>query len=85
LSTQQDRIFLELTPDWRVLAFITSLAVLACILFGLTPAINASRSQPITVLKSSGRGLSPAAESISLRRILVVSQVALSLLRCSSD
>ena len=79
LSTQQDRIFLELTPDWRVLAFVTGLAVLACILFGLTPAIKASRSEPSVVLKASGRGLSAAGESILLRRMLVVSQVALSL------
>jgi hypothetical protein len=79
LSTQQDRIFLELTPDWRVLGFVTGLAVLACILFGLTPAIKASHTEPGVVLKASGRGLSAAGESVLLRRVLVVSQVALSL------
>ncbi|MGC2661272.1 MAG: ABC transporter permease [Bryobacteraceae bacterium] len=79
LSTQQDHIFLELTPDWRVLAFVTGVTMLACILFGLTPAIKASRSEPALVLKANGRGLSAAGESILLRRMLVVSQVALSL------
>jgi putative ABC transport system permease protein len=79
LSTQRDRIFLELPMDWRVLSFVTGLAGLACILFGLTPAIKASRTEPHVVLKASGRGLSAAGESLLLRRALVVSQVALSL------
>ena len=79
LSTQQDQIFLELTPDWRVLGFVTGLAVLACILFGLAPAIKASQTEPGVVLKASSRGLSAAGESVALRRVLVVSQVALSL------
>jgi putative ABC transport system permease protein len=79
LSTRQDRIFLELTLDWRVLGFVTGLAGLACILFGLTPSIKASRTEPGVVLKASGRGLSAAGENVLLRRMLVVSQVALSL------
>ena len=79
LSTQQNQIFLELAPDWRVLGFVTGLAVLACILFGLAPAIKASQTEPGVVLKASARGLSAAGESVLLRRVLVVSQVALSL------
>jgi putative ABC transport system permease protein len=79
LSTQQDRIFLELPLDWRVLGFVTGSAVLACILFGLTPAMKASGTEPNAVLKASGHGLSAAGESLLLRRVLVVSQVALSL------
>lgn len=79
LSTQQDHIFLELTTDWRVLGFVTLLAGFACILFGLTPAIKASRTEPGVVLKANGRGLSASGESLFLRRVLVVSQIALSL------
>ncbi len=79
LSTPQDPIFLDLSPDWRVLAFITALACVTCILFGLTPAIKASRTEPGVVLKATGRGLSAGGESVLLRRVLVVSQVALSL------
>lgn len=79
LSTPQDPIFLDLPLDWRVLAFVTALACITCILFGLTPAIKASRTEPGVVLKASGRGLSAAGESVLLRRVLVVSQVALSL------
>jgi len=80
LSTQQTRIFVELTPDWRVLAFAAGLAILTCILFGLTPAIQASRTEPGMALKASGRGVTAGRERFMVRRALVVSQVALSLL-----
>ncbi|HTU46654.1 MAG TPA: ABC transporter permease [Bryobacteraceae bacterium] len=77
LSTQRDRVFLELTLDWHVVGFVTGLAVLATVLFGLAPALRASRVAPGVVLKASGRGISASGESVLLRRALVVSQVAL--------
>ncbi|MGI9071947.1 MAG: ADOP family duplicated permease [Bryobacteraceae bacterium] len=79
LSTQRNQVFLELTLDWRVLGFVTGLAALTTVLFGLTPAFRASRVQPGTALKASGRGASASGESVFLRRVLVVSQVALSI------
>ena len=79
LSTQQSRIFVELTPDWRVLGFAAGLAILTCILFGLTPAIQASRTEPGIALKAAGRGATAGRERFMVRRALVVSQVALSL------
>ncbi len=79
LSTQQDQVFLELTLDWHVVGFVTGLAVLATVLFGLTPAVRASRIAPGVALKASGRGVSASGESVLLRRVLVVSQVALSM------
>ncbi len=79
LSTQQTRIFVELTPDWRVLGFAAGLAILTCILFGLTPAIQASRTEPGIALKAVGRGATAGRERFMVRRALVVSQVALSL------
>ena len=56
LSTQQSRIFVELTPDWRVLGFAAGLAILTCVLFGLVPAIQASRTEPGVAMKAGGRG-----------------------------
>src|SRR5581483_5783679 len=53
LSTQQDHVFLELALDWRVAAFVAGLACLATILFGLTPAIRASRAEPGAALTAS--------------------------------
>jgi putative ABC transport system permease protein len=79
LSTSTDPVFLELAPDWRVLGFAVGMAVLTCLLFGLTPAIRATRMEPGAVMKTGGRGMTASRERFSLRRALVVAQVALSL------
>jgi predicted permease len=79
LSTPQNRVFIELTPDWRLLSFAAGLALLTCLLFGLTPAIQASRTEPGAAMKASGRGATAGRDRFVLRRALVVSQVALSL------
>ncbi|MBV8114290.1 MAG: ABC transporter permease [Silvibacterium sp.] len=79
LSTQRGRIYVELTPDWRVLGFAAGLAILTCVLFGLAPAIQASRTEPGIALKAGSRGVTAGRERSLLRRALVVSQVALSL------
>jgi putative ABC transport system permease protein len=78
LSTHDNQIFVELTPDWRVLGFATALAILTCVLFGLVPAMQASRTDPGVVMKT-GRGLTASRDRFLLRRALVVSQIALSL------
>jgi putative ABC transport system permease protein len=79
LSTDSDTVFLELSPDWRVLGFAVVLAMLTCILFGLAPAVRATRVELGAVMKAGGRGLTASRERFSLRRALVVVQVALSL------
>ena len=79
LSTKGSQLFVDLNPDWRVLGFTAGLAVLTTVLFGLTPALRATRVSPSEVLKSNGRGLTTGRERFSLRRALVVSQVAISL------
>ena len=78
ISTQQNQISLDLGMDWRVLAFTTALAVLTTVSFGLAPAIRATRAEPASLLQSGSRGSTGGRERFSLRRILVVSQVALS-------
>jgi predicted permease len=78
LSTQNDPLFVELRTDWRVLGFTTGLAVLTCILFGLAPALRATSVAPGLALKESGRGSTQGRSRFALRRILVVSQIALS-------
>jgi predicted permease len=80
ISQQGRSLFLDLSPDWRLLAFMAGLAVFTCILFGLAPAFRATRTTPGAVLKSGGRGLTASRERFGLRRMLVVSQVALSLI-----
>lgn len=78
ISTQQNQIFLDLGMDWRVLAFTTALAVLTTISFGLAPALRATRAEPATLLQSGSRGATVGRERFSLRRILIVSQVGVS-------
>lgn len=78
LSTRDNQIFLNLGTDWRVLGFATALAVLTTVLFGLAPAFRATRVEPAALLQSGTRGMTSGRERFSLRRILVVSQVALS-------
>jgi predicted permease len=84
LSTSAEPVFLDLAPDWRVLSFITALAVATCLLFGLTPAIRITRRQPGATIIASGRGMSATRERFTLRRALTVTQVALSLVLVAS-
>jgi predicted permease len=79
LSTQQTRLFLDLQPNWHVLGFTAGLAILTCLVFGLTPAFEATRTSPGEVMKAHGRSVTTGGGRFGLRRSLVVSQVALSL------
>jgi predicted permease len=79
LSTQGVPLFMDLRPDWRVFGFTALLAVLTCVFFGLAPALRSTQVAPASVLKAAGRGMTSGRERFGLRRILVVTQVALSL------
>jgi predicted permease len=79
INTANDSVFLALDIDWRVLGFTAGLAAVTCVLFGLAPALRATGIQPGAAMKTAGRGLTAGRERFSLRRALVVVQVALSL------
>lgn len=79
LTTNDNPLFVQLGADWRVFGFTAGVAVLTCIFFGLTPALRASRTIPASAMKAAGRGLTADRSKFGLRRLLVVSQVALSL------
>src|SRR5262245_41321827 len=68
----------------RVLGYAAGVAALTCIFFGLTPALRATRISPSAAMKVAGRGLTAGRERFSLRRGLVVFQVALSLVLVAS-
>ena len=72
-------VFVDLTPDWRVFTFIVSSAVVTCVLFGLSPALTATRRDPATTLEPGGRSPTDGHDAVALRRGLVVVQVALSI------
>jgi predicted permease len=66
------------TWDWRVFLFAAAMALLAGSLTGLMPALQASRVDLQTSLKQGG-GASSGSSRHPFRSILVVSQVAVSL------
>jgi putative ABC transport system permease protein len=79
LSTNVMPVVLDLSLDWRVLAFTATTMVGTAILFGMAPARRAARVAPIEALKEHGRG--PAGDvRTTLSSALIVAQVALSLL-----
>src|SRR5437773_225819 len=65
--------------DLRVLAFTFGLSLLTGIVFGIVPALRATRLDLTPALKDTGRGSSATTRSL-LSRSLVVAQVSLSLL-----
>ncbi|MGA2736209.1 MAG: ABC transporter permease [Bryobacteraceae bacterium] len=79
LTTPENRMFVGLNFDWRVLGFTAAMAIVTCLLFGLAPALRATQVAPASVMRASGRGLTAGRERFSLRRALVVTQVAMSL------
>jgi predicted permease len=66
--------------NWQVLAFTAAVAVIAGILFGLVPAWKASRLDLNEVLKESPQTASRGAFSHRASRILVATEMALSLI-----
>ena len=67
---------IDVSPNLRILGFTMLVAVLTAILFGLTPALAATRPDVSTALKVN----TVASPGLPLSRLLVVVQVALSLL-----
>jgi predicted permease len=71
--------FVPLRFDGRVFVFALALAFISCLIFGLIPALRSSRPDVIGVLKEEAGTTAGAARAGRLRRMLVVGQVALSL------
>ena len=71
---------LDVTPDARILAFTAAVAVLTGLLFGLAPALRATRVEVGSTLKENSRGLTGSAARLGFGKALVTSQVAISLL-----
>lgn len=68
----------EINLDWRVVVFTLLASVLTGILFGLAPALHLSKSDVHESLKESGRGTVGGRRQNRLRNLLIVSEVALS-------
>ena len=82
LSTQAYSVAVNMTPDWRVLAFTMAVSVLVALLFSTAPVLHVARSDVVSAIreKVSGNGSS----IFAFGHATVVAQVALSvvLLAC---
>jgi putative ABC transport system permease protein len=69
----------DVSLDTRVLLFTLTISTLTGIVFGLAPALHASRPDPVNMLKDATRGVSQGGRN-RMRSALIVSEVALSLM-----
>ena len=80
ISSREGPFFaLQAETDMRTLIFTLAAAVAATLLFGMAPAIRASRADLVSTLKAGGRGVT-SLRGWEAGRLLVAAQVALSLL-----
>src|SRR5437868_13820272 len=63
--------------DFRVLWFAIALTLATSIVFGLAPAMRATRLDLQSTLKDQGSTVSAGRSNLSFRKVLIVSQVAL--------
>ena len=73
-------IALDLAPDFRVIGFTLVVTLLTGVVFGLAPALRASRADVVTALKTDTPAMRLGGRRFSLQGALVVGQVALSTL-----
>ena len=84
VSSNSDQPFpFVVAPDWRVLTFTISASVLTGILFGLGPALRSTRLDLTPALKENisavPAGVAPGGRRLHLGGMLVMAQVALSI------
>jgi hypothetical protein len=72
-------VFLDTSLDWCVLAFTASVAVAVALLFGVVPALRASRTEPIDAIRQHSR-TTPGERGIGFGGALVPGR-----LRCASS
>jgi len=78
LSTRTNTVFLDLSLDWRILAFTAGVTVATTLLFGIAPAFRTARVAPIEAIRELGRGMI-GSRRLTLAGTLVATQVALSM------
>jgi putative ABC transport system permease protein len=71
--------WMQITVDGQTLGFTLALTLLTGLLFGLAPAFQAARPDLNEALKEGGKGTSAGTQRSRLRHLLVISEIALSL------
>jgi predicted permease len=69
----------DVSISWSVLLFALAASLISDVIFGLAPALQAGRPNLIPMLKQEGRASSVSGEQARTRRLLVVTEFALSL------
>ncbi|HLW83545.1 MAG TPA: ABC transporter permease [Candidatus Acidoferrales bacterium] len=77
IPPDQGMLGLASNLDLRVLWFAVALTLITSILFGLAPALRATRVDLHSTLKDQGSSVSERRSNIRLRKVLIISQVAL--------
>ncbi|MGH9773829.1 MAG: ABC transporter permease [Candidatus Acidiferrales bacterium] len=82
VSVNPGGIQLDLRPDFRIMGFTLGVAILTAILFGLLPALRATRLDLSPILKGTAdaSGGETARRRLPATKVLVVAQVAVSLI-----
>jgi hypothetical protein len=80
IQTGSAPLLISAKPDLRILAFTLVLTTLTGIIFGLLPALRASRLNTWVTLKETVGSIAGTGGSLVLRKGLVTAQVALSFL-----
>jgi predicted permease len=71
---------LSASPDLRVVGFALTLAALTAVVFGIVPALQATRPAVTSSLKEEAGSVAGGGRQARVRRALVVGQVAMSML-----
>jgi putative ABC transport system permease protein len=79
LSTARNKVFLDLSLDWRILSFTAAVAIFTGLLFGVVPAIRSTRVSLTSAMKGSQTGEGERRTKFRPGKWIVASQVALSL------
>jgi predicted permease len=79
LSTSRGRIFLDLSLDWRIVAFTVAVGILTGLIFGIVPALRSTQWTPAETLRETSVNATATRGNIGAGRWLVSMQIALSL------
>lgn len=79
ISTEGSAVFLDLTPDGRVLGFTAAIAVLTAVLFGVLPALRSSKVAVTAAMKGSHADAGDSSLRLRSGKWIVAAQVACSL------
>jgi len=80
IPSESSPLLISPAPDVRILAFTLGLTLITSLIFGLLPALRASRPDLWATLKDAVGSIAGGAGSLYFRKALVTAQVALSFL-----